>query len=136
MHCYNWRGLRKLLYSCSCSCLTRYVWRRNNNPWGIEAALLFANLPTREYSSSQTGKWKRQCLANERWERIHQISFTVPSTLISHWLGTLYILKFGGVNWLVTKQNSWIPYLIQAQHSSSSCQCSILQKATFWFHSI
>ena len=92
------------------SCLSRYLWRRNNIPWGIEAALLFANLPIQENSSSQIGKWKRQCLANERWERIHQISFTVPSTLISHWSWTLYILKLGGVNWLVTNQNSWIPY--------------------------
>ena len=92
--------------------------------------------PFKKNASSQIGKWKRQCLANERWERIHQISFTVPSTLISHWSWTLYILKLGGVNWLVTNQNSWIPYPTQTQYPSFSCQCSICKKQLSDFHSI
>ena len=59
------------------------------------------------------GQMKKAMPCKWKMREILQISFIVPSTLILHWLWTLYILKVGGVHWLVTNQKSWILYWIQ-----------------------
>ena len=78
----------------------------------------------RQMKKAMPCKWKMR----ENTSDLLHCTFDIDFTLI--W-NAIYILKLGGVSWLVTNQNSWISYLIQAQHSSSPCQCSILQKNNF-----
>ena len=94
-----------------------YVWHDNREEEIIiihEVSRQPCYLPICQVENIRAGKQANEKgNALQMMREILQISFIVPSTLILHWLWTLYILKVGGVHWLVTNQKSWILYWIQ-----------------------